>query len=155
MRCITKFLCDQMLIRLGRWLRAAGYDTVIIEKSLPDSALLLQAQQEQRILLTRDKLFSEMKADPGRIVWLKSNSVKDCAQELSEKLSINWLLAPFTRCLLCNSVLEGADESVIKQTPPDIQIRGIPLLHCRQCNKTYWEGSHVKRMLRQLQSWNR
>jgi hypothetical protein len=32
---VPRFLCDEMLHGLGRWLRAAGYDTVIAESGIP------------------------------------------------------------------------------------------------------------------------
>ena len=58
-----KFLCDQMLARLGRWLRAAGYDTLIIEKSLDDKEIFKQAKEEKRLLITRDKQILDL--DPS------------------------------------------------------------------------------------------
>lgn len=35
-----RLLCDEMLIRLGRWLRAAGYDTAIATARGADRALV-------------------------------------------------------------------------------------------------------------------
>jgi hypothetical protein len=34
-----RFLCDEMLVGLGRWLRIAGYDTVIAERGRNDREL--------------------------------------------------------------------------------------------------------------------
>ncbi len=34
----VRFLCDEMLTRLARWLRAAGYDTVMLEIGESDGA---------------------------------------------------------------------------------------------------------------------
>ncbi|MBX6323464.1 MAG: hypothetical protein IRY94_16695, partial [Rhodospirillaceae bacterium] len=47
------FLCDHMLIRLGRWLRAAGDDTAIAPGTMPDTAVLAWALRDSRLLLTR------------------------------------------------------------------------------------------------------
>src|SRR5262245_26256631 len=99
-----KFLCDQMLSRLGRWLRAAGYDTVIIADSTPDEIIYQQAQQEKRLVITRDRGFLGSTSDPT-VVVLQSETVKGCAEELSQRVPIHWLLAPFSRCLLCNGEL--------------------------------------------------
>ena len=101
-----KFLCDQMLIRLGKWLRAAGYDTLIIEESIQDCEIYSLALQEKRFLITRDRHFLEMNDADGRVVWLESNEVEACAEELSKKLPINWLLIPISRCITCNSTFE-------------------------------------------------
>jgi hypothetical protein len=36
---VMRFVCDEMLRGLGRWLCAAGYDTAIAEGGLPDRIL--------------------------------------------------------------------------------------------------------------------
>jgi hypothetical protein len=50
-----RFLCDEMLGRLARLLRAAGYDTYLAAKAEPDDELIRLARREGRILVTRDK----------------------------------------------------------------------------------------------------
>src|SRR3977135_3678526 len=52
---VVRLYCDEMLTRLGRWLRAAGYDTAIAENGMPDAALIARCVAEDRILLTRDR----------------------------------------------------------------------------------------------------
>lgn len=150
-----KFLCDQMLAKVGRWLRAAGYDTEIIDQPLPDQIILKQALDSHRLLLTRDRHFLEMKnSDTMTVIWLKANDLQSCIQELSEKLPINWTNAPFSRCLLCNHFLEEIGRSQIRQDiPEDIKVSNCKLWLCSRCNKIYWEGSHTKRMLQQLTEW--
>jgi uncharacterized protein len=44
-----------MLTGIGRWLRAAGYDTVIAAGGASDADLLAQARAESRVLLTCDR----------------------------------------------------------------------------------------------------
>ena len=52
---MPRFLCDEMLHGLGRWLRAAGYDTVIAKGGIPDRELARRCAGEDRILLTKDR----------------------------------------------------------------------------------------------------
>jgi uncharacterized protein with PIN domain len=52
-RDVPQFLCDEMLHGLGRWLRAAGYDTVIAAGGLSDRALPTCCAEEDRVLLTK------------------------------------------------------------------------------------------------------
>jgi uncharacterized protein with PIN domain len=52
---VTRLLCDEMLRGLGRWLRAAGYDTVIAKGGLPDRTLAERRTEEDRVLLTKDR----------------------------------------------------------------------------------------------------
>ena len=51
---MIKFLCDRMLIKLGKWLRAAGYDTWFISEKVDDIQMLNIAVREKRVLLTCD-----------------------------------------------------------------------------------------------------
>jgi uncharacterized protein len=50
-----RFLCDEMLRGLGRWLRAAGYDTLIADGGIPDRILAQRCAMEKRVLLTKDQ----------------------------------------------------------------------------------------------------
>jgi uncharacterized protein len=70
---VFKFLCDHMLVRLGRWLRAAGYDTAIIEDALSDREILDRAIHEERLLLTRDSHFLKMIAPEKTVIYLRGN----------------------------------------------------------------------------------
>ena len=142
-----------MLARLGRWLRAAGYDTVIIESSKPDHLILAQAIKEKRYLITRDKHFLEIKEASEWVIWLESNEVGDCIKELNQKLKINWMIRPFSRCLICNQELEEADEAALDQVPPKVKQEFDQFRYCPSCQKTYWLGSHTKRMVKSLRSF--
>ena len=50
-----RFLCDEMLLRLARLLRAAGYDTYLAHGGQRDAELLEIARTQNRVLVTRDK----------------------------------------------------------------------------------------------------
>ena len=49
----ARFIADEMLGRLAKWLRAIGYDTVCYNGG-GDGALIQRALKEDRIILTRD-----------------------------------------------------------------------------------------------------
>ena len=50
-----KFLCDQMLGTLAKWLRLLGFDTFYANDEIKDDILLLIAKKENRAIITRDK----------------------------------------------------------------------------------------------------
>ncbi len=147
-----KFLCDEMLQRLGSWLRAAGYDTLIESDGRDDYALLREAIAEQRQLLTRDRKLLEYRRAPGHVILLEGNNLEECAASLSRQLPIDWLSRPFTRCLICNTELRPADEARQAAMPADVR-RQDGTLYCPTCNKVYWDGSHVRRMRHRLKQW--
>ena len=49
-----RFAADEMLARLARWLRVLGWDTTL-QPELPDPELVFLANEQRRILLTRDR----------------------------------------------------------------------------------------------------
>jgi len=150
-----RFLCDEMLGRLGRWLRAAGYDTVIAEAGQPDRQLLERALHDSRTLLTRDRKLAEFR-DAGRCVEIiTADTVEQQARELSARHAIDWLHAPFSRCLVCNAPLITADPTRLAEVPPFSRGRVTRLLSCTGCGKLFWDGSHVRRMWTKLNSWQR
>lgn len=148
-----RFLCDEMLRKLGHWLRAAGYDTDIAVEGDNDRALLERAVKEKRLLITRDRKFSEYRHAPGTVVLLHSNNMQDCARELQTRLSINWLINPFSRCLLCNTPLTIAEPSCIDEVPARSRASVKQLFYCSRCDKLYWEGSHVRRLHKLFNQW--
>jgi hypothetical protein len=146
-----RFLCDQMLVRLGRWLRAAGYDTLIASPGELDAHLIVRAEEEERVLLTRDRALLHL-AQSRAFVLILPDKISDQASMLRQTLGLDWLAAPFTRCLIDNCPLEetrpGADIPKTARSLPG------PFRHCPCCERDYWPGSHVRRMTARLALWN-
>lgn len=147
---VPTFLCDEMLQRLGRWLRAAGYDVVMPNEGESDYELLRRAIDEHRLLITRDRELANMRRANDTVVLLQADSLEASAEELAERLSINWQLAPFTRCLQCNTLLAPATTSQQHEVPDDIE---GPVYYCPSCKQVFWDGSHVQRMREHLARW--
>lgn len=145
------FLCDEMCAHLGRWLRAAGYDTVIIETSLDDLTIYKKAIAENRHLLTRDKHFKKIDPENKTIIYLRGEELSGWAIQLKEEIGVNWLYAAFTRCLKCNIALHQVDKPfrLTENMPKDI----TDLWKCPECRKLFWKGSHTENMQQQLESW--
>jgi len=146
-----KFLCDQMLKDLARWLRAAGYDAGVEPDGTPDQLLLERATAQGRILLTRDRRFAQGLPGQAGLHLLDCVDPDDCFQELREKLGVDWLYRPFTRCLACNTPLIEGAESQWEQVPEYSRQRASRLLYCPNCRQLFWDGSHVRRMRERLQ----
>ena len=150
-----RFLCDEMLAGLGRWLRIAEYDTAIAARGRRDRDLVEQAHAEQRILLTRDRRVVEIHRANDRTVVLENDGIDACAKELGQQLSLDWNSDPLSRCTLCNTRLELADHRLRETLPPRVNARerhgaGLPALRPR-----VREGSHVRRIRKWLASFAR
>jgi uncharacterized protein with PIN domain len=140
-----RFAADAMLGRLARWLRVLGYDTSY-DETLADPVLVEQADAQQRVLLTRDRhLLRELR--PARALEIRQD---DPLQQL-HAVGTELALAPpdelFTRCLLCNTLLEVLPVEVAQPLlPPGVRGLPGPVRRCPRCGRLYWDGSHVRRM---------
>jgi uncharacterized protein with PIN domain len=148
----VRLLCDEMLKGIGRWLRAAGYDTAIARDGIADDDLLAQARAENRVLLTCDRVLTA-RAAPGAVVLLASESLDEAARALREHLAIDWLYAPFSRCLVDNAPLQPAERAALARLPERARTGAGPITVCPDCGRIYWPGSHVRRMRARLERW--
>jgi uncharacterized protein len=143
-----RFLCDEMLAKLARLLRAAGHDTALAAPGAPDAVLVEQGLAEDRWLVTRDRDLARQAGD--RALLLRSEQLDDEALELSRRADIDWLAAPFSRCPIDNAVLDPATPADMAQIPDIVRALPGPFNRCPACGRLYWPGSHVKRMLAKL-----
>jgi len=150
-----RFLCDEMVASLGRWLRAAGYDTGVMAHRAHDRAVVERALAENRHILTRDRKILEIKGAAARTLLLRGNATPRWAGEVSAAFAIDWLRAPFTRCLVCNRELAPLPDELRPRLPPRLPDETGPLTWCPACDKIYWPGSHVRRMTARLEAWQR
>jgi uncharacterized protein with PIN domain len=148
----VRLLCDEMLTGIGRWLRAAGYDTAIAASGASDDDLLAQAHAEGRVLLTCDRGLAAQ-CTPGAVVLLSREGLDHAAAELRLRLHIDWLHAPFSRCLVDNAVLEDALPAMVDRLPERTRRGAGPITVCPACGRVYWPGSHVRRMRARLDRW--
>lgn len=150
-----RFLCDEMLKRLGQWLRAAGYDVVTLPDGTDDRSLIDRAVREHRVLLTRDRGLGTHRDAQAVVRYLDCRDLNDCVAKLNAQLSIDWHHRPFSRCIICNTPLVEADAEHRRKVPPDAQKTASKILFCPSCAKVYWDGGHVDRMRRRLDAFAR
>lgn len=148
-----RFLCDAMLGHLARWLRAAGYDTLIAHGDAEDRALIERAIADGRIILTRDRKLREIHGAERHAVVVERERLPQLAAEITQRFGVDWLFQPFRRCLVCNLVLTPAPELARRRLPADVRAAAADVNYCRQCDKLYWPGGHVRRMTRRLERW--
>ncbi|MDX9821643.1 MAG: Mut7-C RNAse domain-containing protein [Syntrophales bacterium] len=141
-----KFLADATVVRLAKWLRILGYDTVCSGDSEQD--LLLRAGAEGRTVLSRKRKWPACAARHPELVILRRERAGDQIQELLERSVILPDERRFlTRCIRCNIPLEEVLKDRVAESVP-IHIReNIESFHgCPGCGRVYWPGSHPERI---------
>ena len=148
-----RFITDRMLGTLTRYLRFMGYNTVSANgfeegNAKEDTLLLSSAEQEDRILLTRDTELAHRGKE--RSVLINSDDVLEQVQQLVERGLIERRLV-MDRCSLCNTPLRTATEEEIARAEYAPQDRtGFTFFWCEQCRRLYWNGSHTKQLLNRI-----
>ena len=146
-----KFLADAMLGKLAEWLRIFGYDTVsAADLSIVDDDYLLDmAEDEGRVLLTKDKeLFHNAQKEGIQAVLVEGDDVEHQIADLVRRKIIELREVPsLERCPRCNGLLKPVKKSEVRGLVP----MGVYMSHdefwiCTNCGQVYWKGSHWKRM---------
>ena len=144
-----KFIADAMLGRLARWLRILGYD-VSYESSISDDDLIARALNEGRIILTMDRKLTERESAENSML-INSPSYKEQLKQVITHYNIDYKSGIFTRCLVCNGLLEPIGKEKIKDNvPPYVYSTQDEFDMCPQCGRIYWSGTHRAKMLGML-----
>ncbi|MBN2478480.1 Mut7-C RNAse domain-containing protein [Candidatus Micrarchaeota archaeon] len=137
-----KLLLDSMLARTARWLRVFGVDTLYLEVS--DDELILTAENEGAVLITRDKKLSEKAKNKVKILLVESTDFKEQIKQIVSSLGIELRFPEGTRCPGCNfSLRMTKDKKEVEGKVPDSVFRlQKEFWICDLCGKIYWRGGH-------------
>lgn len=142
------FLADEMVGRLARWLRLLGYDTVYM-KGVHDDAILDLAEEQERIVLTRDTLLVRRRRCRSYI-FIHSDHWREQLKQvyLEARLSTESAL---TICPICNCPLHVEDKEAVKSlVPPYVYRSQQSFSRCPCCTRIYWAATHVSKILDEL-----
>lgn len=144
---MLKFMVDQTLGRLGRWLRTLGCDTADYKGAI-DRGFLNAARDEGRLALSRKRDMARRNYR-GTLIIIEEDQVEDQIRALIEKLRLN--LEPdriFTICLDCNAeLMPVAKEDVRREVPEYVFATQEEFRNCPICGRIYWAGTHKERAL--------
>ena len=144
-----RFVADCHLGKLAKYLRLMGYDTLYFTQ-IDDNDLIRIANDEGRIILTRDKELSERKKAPCTL--LHATKLDKQLKELLKIYRLAGESAPFSRCIVCNTPLEPIDKaSVLERIPAKVANYFDRFEICRECDRIYWHGDHYKKMKKYIE----
>lgn len=138
-----KFIADNMLGRLARWLRMMGYDTLYVANG-EDKEITRIAGSENRILLTRDRQLASRKGINS--LYVEEIELEKQLKSVSNAFGLTFREETM-RCSECNGELNAEERNSVRGLVPDgVYERNELFYRCGLCGKIYWKGSHWKRI---------
>lgn len=139
-----KFFADSMLGKLCRWLRLMGYDVRYAPSNMADTKIIEICSQGNLILLTRD---AELSRRYPNSMYFTSDQYAFQIRDFLRRFPPD-PAKYFTRCPLCNGILERkADSEVLASLPEGVRRTQDHVYRCTECGKIYWEGTHYLSIL--------
>ena len=136
-----KFVADCMLGKLAKWLKILGFDTAYFSK-IEDDDLLVFAQNETRILLTRDNgLIEKAKNVPS--LFINSEEWSEQIQEVLKEYNLFGKTKANSRCIECNTVLRTLPKERAKNLVTPFIFKNADVFSlCPECGRVFWKGTH-------------
>jgi hypothetical protein len=136
-----KFILSRELGRLAKWLRILGVDAAYFNQD-NTSPLVIQALRDNRIIITRNHRLA--KSCRLKTILVKSEKLKEQLYQILKelKLDINSDMM-FSRCIICNVILEGVDKDKVQDKVPEYVFKTQDnFIACPECKRIYWSGTH-------------
>jgi uncharacterized protein len=147
---VARFVADGHLGGLTRNLRLLGFD-VAYARNADDRQLLEVMSRENRALLTRDRHLL-MHGIVRHGYYPRSQNADEQTIEVVRRFDLSKLVAPFTRCLRCNALLEEATKAeVVDKLEPLTKIYYDQFRRCPDCKQIYWSGSHFAKLQERIE----
>ena len=155
---MPRFLVDQNVGKLARWLRLLGYDAVFFTAE-DDNQMVKQALSENRILLTRDTAIRRRKvATCGQltVMTFRTEGAETQIRQLLGQLSLIEHGRPFTRCLEDNSLIHPINKSAVEKRVPEYTFKTQgEFMECPLCRRVFWRGSHWLALEKRVAEFNK
>ncbi len=149
-----KFIADNNVSKLARWLRLIGYDTLLFREK-DDGQMIKIALSENRVILTKDTQFIKRRLVTNgtlRTIHITQDDPKLQVQEVVRTLNLNYHFKPFSLCLECNQVLIARGKEDVKSLiPAHVFETQTQYTECPTCHRIYWPGTHWQAMVKKLQ----
>ncbi len=147
---MMKFICDDNLGKLTKWLRILGYDTRF-QLTIEDGELVSVALKENRIILSRDTKLSRFKIEDKYLLIQSERPLEQLKQVIDHfGLKIEKGLL-FSRCLVCNQPLQKVEKEEVKhRLYPYVYQTQENFVYCSVCDRMYWAATHVEKMTKKL-----
>jgi len=143
------FFVDAMLGNIAKKLRLFGYDSEY-SSDINDNDLIMRAKNENRILITKDTLLSKIaQKEKISVIQVTKNTEMEQLVQIFKILKLGEIVVNGNnaRCTECNGELKTTDKDIIlNQVPKGVIEKIDEFWKCTNCNKVYWEGTHIEKL---------
>jgi uncharacterized protein with PIN domain len=142
----VKFIADGMLGKLTRWLRMLGQD-VTYSTQFEDDELMARAEQECRVLLTRDaELYKRALSRGIKAFYVEGRTEAEKIAELAERFDFSLTIdMNRSRCPRCNAkILLTPKKQLADKVEKNTFTYYSEFWKCPNCGHIYWQGAHWK-----------
>ncbi len=138
-----RFLVDQPLGGLAKWLRFCGFDATLVRLA-PDKPGSWPAPRPQTHILTSQVACRRLQR-PDTLI-LAGSDPETQLEEVIRRLSISpRRLNPLSRCSQCNEPLAPLDRDLVQgRVPEHVFHYHDHFSECPRCRRVYWPGSHIQ-----------
>jgi len=149
-----KFIVDNNVGKLAKWLRIMGYDASLFTGE-DDGKMVKLALVQNRVILTKDRQIMRRRlVTSGRLkaVLIEDDDAKAQLQQIVEALNLDYQFKPFSICLECNQNLVERDKEGVRDLVPPYVFKTQNLyMECPSCHRLYWRGTHWQTMSQELE----
>jgi uncharacterized protein with PIN domain len=149
-----KFIVDNNVGKLVKWLRIMGYDTLFFTEE-DDGKMVKVALSQNRIVLTKDtQVMKRRVVTSGRLkaILIEDDDPKAQLRQIVSVLNLDYQFKPFSLCLECNQGLLERDRDEVRDlVPPYVFKTQSQYMECPSCHRIYWQGTHWQAMSRELE----
>lgn len=153
---VLRFIADNNVGKLARWLRMVGFDTELFNGK-DDADMVTIANVERRVILTRDSgVMDRRTIASGQVkaILVNSDQLAEQITQVIKTLEIDKnQLKPLTLCLECNqSLMAIAKVEVKDRVPPYVFKTQEQFVECPVCHRIYWKGTHWQAMQQKIEN---
>lgn len=140
-----KFIADVNIHDIVKTMRALGLD-VFEDVTLSHREIVRISRKENRTILTGSpNLLKRKQVTHG--IFIRPGNREEQVRRIVDRLSLPDLCNPFSRCLRCNTLLEGvAKDLVWERIPPKTRRHCKDFARCPTCDRLFWKGTHYQKI---------
>ncbi len=145
-----------MLGSLAKWLRIFGHDTFYPSSETTDDELLRIAEEEHRLIISRDKeLIARGKKKSLPVLAIQTTDLNEQLTQVLHHIGFDSAFH-LTRCIVCNTPLLSVEKKTVKpRVPPKVFETRDAFWYCSVCDKYYWKGTHYESMIKKINGFEK